>query len=156
MRLEDITPSARVRGIPPDASITVVNVQWHGSDALSLVNRGPDGRVADETLYRHDEARLDVVEQARHGASTATATHSASSPELSASASLATRPASWPCATASSPARASPTKDLYEWVNVVSHDPECIGRVFRQIRDSMRTSRIRCRGGRRGWRMGRR
>jgi superfamily II DNA or RNA helicase len=41
--------------------VTVVSVQWHGTDALTLVYRGPDGRVADEILYRHDEARLQVV-----------------------------------------------------------------------------------------------
>lgn len=65
MRLEDLTPGASVRGILPDALVTVVNVQWHGSDALTLVYRDPAGRVADEILYRHDEARLEVVEQGR-------------------------------------------------------------------------------------------
>jgi hypothetical protein len=49
----------------PDALVTVVSVAWHGSDALTLVYRGPDGRVADEILYRHDEPRLEVVESGR-------------------------------------------------------------------------------------------
>jgi SNF2 family DNA or RNA helicase len=49
----------------PDALVTVVSVTWHGSDALTLVYRGPDGRVADEILYRHDEPRLEVVESGR-------------------------------------------------------------------------------------------
>ena len=34
-RLEDLQPNA-VRGILPDALVTVVNVQWFGSDALEL------------------------------------------------------------------------------------------------------------------------
>ena len=65
MRLEDLTPGASVRGILPDATVTVVNVQWHGSDALTLVYRDPGGRVAEEILFRGDEPRLEVVEQGR-------------------------------------------------------------------------------------------
>ncbi len=64
MKLEDLTPGASVRGILPDAAVSVVSVQWHGSDALTLVYRDPGGKVADEILYRHDEARLQV---AKHG-----------------------------------------------------------------------------------------
>jgi hypothetical protein len=65
VKLEDLQPDASVRGILPDALVSVVNVQWHGSDALTLVYRGLDGRVADEILYRHDEPRLEVVEAGR-------------------------------------------------------------------------------------------
>src|SRR5690606_27360010 len=65
MRLEDLTPGTDVRGILPDATVSVVNVQWHGSNALTLIYRDPAGRVADEILYRDDEARLEVVEQGR-------------------------------------------------------------------------------------------
>jgi superfamily II DNA or RNA helicase len=65
MKLEDLTPGASVRGILPDAAVSVVSVQWHGSDALTLVYRDPGGKVADEILYRHDEARLQVAEHGR-------------------------------------------------------------------------------------------
>jgi hypothetical protein len=65
MRLEDLTSGASVRGILPDAVVSVVSVQWHGCDALTLVYRDPAGKVADEILYRHDEPRLEVVEQGR-------------------------------------------------------------------------------------------
>lgn len=37
MRLEDLQPNAIVRGILPDALVTVVNVQWFGSEALELM-----------------------------------------------------------------------------------------------------------------------
>ena len=45
--------------------MTVVSVQWHGSDACTLVYRGHNGRVGDEVLYRDDEARLSIAEQGR-------------------------------------------------------------------------------------------
>jgi hypothetical protein len=45
--------------------VTVVSVEWHSSDALTLVYREPNGRVADEILYRHDEPRLEIVEVGR-------------------------------------------------------------------------------------------
>ena len=59
MKLEDLQPDATVRGIMPDAPVTVVSVSWHGSDAMTLVYRDPNGRVADEILFRHDESRLE-------------------------------------------------------------------------------------------------
>lgn len=65
MTLEDLQPDATIRGILPDALVTVVSVTWRGSDALTLIYRAPDGRVADEILYRHDEGRLEVVEHGR-------------------------------------------------------------------------------------------
>ena len=43
----------------------MVSVQWFGSQALELTYKGPTGRVANELLYRHDEPRLQVVEQGR-------------------------------------------------------------------------------------------
>src|SRR6202171_2914347 len=61
MKLEDLQPYASVRGILPDALVTVVNVQWFGSEALELTYKSPDGRVANELLYRHDEPRIEVV-----------------------------------------------------------------------------------------------
>jgi SNF2 family DNA or RNA helicase len=65
IRLEDLQPNAAVRGLLPDCLVTVVNVQWFGSAALELTYKTPAGRVANELLYRHDEPRLDIVEQGR-------------------------------------------------------------------------------------------
>ena len=65
IKLEDLRPNASVRGILPDVVVTVANVQWHGSDALTLIYRGPSGKVADEILYRHDESRLEIIEAGR-------------------------------------------------------------------------------------------
>lgn len=64
-KLEDLQPNAAVRGILPDALVTVVSVQWFGSEALELTYKSPTGKVANELLYRHDEPRFEVVEQGR-------------------------------------------------------------------------------------------
>ena len=63
MTLEDLQPNAAVRGILTDGLVMVVSVQWFGSEALELTYKTPDGKVANELLYRSDEARLEVVEQ---------------------------------------------------------------------------------------------
>jgi hypothetical protein len=46
IKLEDIQPNSSLRGILPDALVTVVNVQWFGSEALELTYKDPSGRVA--------------------------------------------------------------------------------------------------------------
>lgn len=63
MTLEDLQPNAAVSGILTDGLVVVVSVQWFGSEALELTYKTPDGKVANELLYRTDEARLEVVEQ---------------------------------------------------------------------------------------------
>jgi SNF2 family DNA or RNA helicase len=65
IKLEDLRPSASVRGILPDCLVSVVGVQWFGSEAVELTYKDPAGRVANQLLYRHDEPRLEVVEQGR-------------------------------------------------------------------------------------------
>ena len=65
MKLEDIQPDASVTGIIPDIAVSVVKIEWHGSDALTMIYRTPDGKVSDQILYRHDEARLKLLEKGR-------------------------------------------------------------------------------------------
>ena len=60
-RLEDLTPNASVRGILPNGLVTVVSVQWHGTAAVELTYKTPEGRVANELLFRHDEPRIEVA-----------------------------------------------------------------------------------------------
>ena len=65
MKLEQLQTNAAIRGIVPDALVTVVSIQWFGSEALELTYKTPTGKVANELLYRHDEPRLELVEQGR-------------------------------------------------------------------------------------------
>ena len=64
-KLEDLLPTAAVRGLLPDELVTVVSVQWFGSEALELTYKTSLGRVANELVYRHDEPRIEVVENGR-------------------------------------------------------------------------------------------
>ena len=63
--LEELQPQTAVRGILADSLVTVVNVQWFGTDALELTYKDPGGKVANTLLYRNDESRLEVIEQGR-------------------------------------------------------------------------------------------
>ncbi len=65
MRLEDIKPGAALRGILGDKQVAVVNVQWFGSQALELTYKTATGTLGNELLYRHDENRLEIVEEGR-------------------------------------------------------------------------------------------
>ena len=65
MKLEELLPNVVLRGLVPDRSVTVVNVQWFGSEALELTYKDPAGKVANELLYRHDESRLELVQEGR-------------------------------------------------------------------------------------------
>lgn len=52
MCVGDVTSGATVRGILPDAAVTVVNMQWHAYDAPTLICRDPvrqDGRARRST-----------------------------------------------------------------------------------------------------------
>jgi SNF2 family DNA or RNA helicase len=65
MKLEQLTPNTTVKGLVPDSNVTVVSVQWFGSDALELTYKTATGKVANEILYRDAELRLEIVEVGR-------------------------------------------------------------------------------------------
>ncbi len=54
-KLEDLQPKASLRGVLPDVLVTVVSVQWFGSDALDLTYKDPGGKLGSQLLYRHAE-----------------------------------------------------------------------------------------------------
>lgn len=63
--LEDLRPEASIRGIVPDAVVTVVSVKWYGSEAVEVTYKTPEGKVANELVYREAEPQFEVVEQGR-------------------------------------------------------------------------------------------
>ena len=64
-QLGDLQAGTILRGILPGSIVDVVGVKWFGSEALELTYKDPDGKVANELLYRHDESRLEIVEEGR-------------------------------------------------------------------------------------------
>jgi SNF2 family DNA or RNA helicase len=64
-RLEELTPGARVRGIIPAQAVTVVQVEWHGTQAMTLTYRDDGGRVDHQLIYRANEAALQIDEPGR-------------------------------------------------------------------------------------------
>ncbi len=64
-RLEDLTPGATVKGILPDALITVIDVKWIGSVAIELTYKDSTGRLGNELIYRDREPTLEVATSGR-------------------------------------------------------------------------------------------
>jgi superfamily II DNA or RNA helicase len=64
-RLEDLTREASVRGVLPDALVTVVDVKWHGSSVVELTYKDAAGRLGNELLYRHREPTLEIAATGR-------------------------------------------------------------------------------------------
>ncbi|MBM3485000.1 MAG: hypothetical protein FJX66_17160, partial [Alphaproteobacteria bacterium] len=63
--LEDLKPNSSVRGVLPNAIVTVVSVQWFGSGAIELTYKDATGKVGNELLYRDREADLEIVQEGR-------------------------------------------------------------------------------------------
>src|SRR5436305_3450018 len=60
-RLEQLTRGATVRGILPDAFVTVVDVEWHGDTAITLTYRDAAGRLGNEILFRDREPGIEIA-----------------------------------------------------------------------------------------------
>lgn len=64
-RLEDLTRGASVKGVLPEAPVTVVDVKWHGSSVVELTYKDATGKPGIELLYRDCEPTLEVVTTGR-------------------------------------------------------------------------------------------
>jgi superfamily II DNA or RNA helicase len=64
--LEDLTKGALARGVLADRAVKVVDVEWHGSNAITLTFTDEStGRPGQELLYRDDEPRLSIEQGGR-------------------------------------------------------------------------------------------
>lgn len=59
-RLEDITVGANVVGIAGNAPVNIVAVKWYGNAVLEVTFKDARGQLANQLMYREDEARLSV------------------------------------------------------------------------------------------------
>lgn len=65
VRLEEIRGGAFVRGVVPQQPVQIVSVDWIGEQAINVVFRDQNGAIAEGTLYRDDEHRLDLDARGR-------------------------------------------------------------------------------------------
>ncbi len=65
MKLEEITPNARVAGIVADGPVEIVTARFYGRDTLAVDYRRDDGRLEDKILMREDESRITLIQSAR-------------------------------------------------------------------------------------------
>lgn len=61
-KLEDLKRSAQVKGLNPSGLVTILNVQWHGSDVVEVTYRDVNGKDHSELLFRDSEVGLEVIE----------------------------------------------------------------------------------------------
>lgn len=64
-RLEDLKSGAQVRGIIPNQQVTVIDVKWHGANAVELFFKRADGQPGTQLVYRDDESNLEIVHAGR-------------------------------------------------------------------------------------------
>jgi hypothetical protein len=61
VKLEDLKPGVKVKGILPQQDVSVVGIKWHGTTAVELIYKRPDGQPGSQLLFRNDETNLETV-----------------------------------------------------------------------------------------------
>jgi superfamily II DNA or RNA helicase len=64
-QLEELTRGSAVKGILPDALVTVVDVKWIGTVAIEVTYKDAAGRLGSELLYRDREPTLEIAASGR-------------------------------------------------------------------------------------------
>src|SRR5215831_14237020 len=64
-KLEQLTQGVAVRGVIPDAAVTVIHAQWYGDQAIALTYRDASGRTDSQLIYRDQEPRLEIAQTGR-------------------------------------------------------------------------------------------
>ena len=63
-QLEELICGVKIRGILPNAVVTLVEVKWSGCDAVTIIYREDNSdRVGSCLLYRSDQPRLEIARQ---------------------------------------------------------------------------------------------
>lgn len=68
VKLEQLRRSLQVRGIVPNQLVTVIDVEWSSSNAVTVVYRSTNGKVSDILLFRVNEADLEIIAPERRWA----------------------------------------------------------------------------------------
>lgn len=62
-KLEEITAGSSVRGIVGNESVTIVAVQWYGTNVMELTYKNANGVTGTQLLYRDSEPGIEVLSQ---------------------------------------------------------------------------------------------
>ena len=60
-RLEDITVGSTVTGIVADSSVTIVAVQWYGTNVIEITYKNSSGALGAQMIYRENEPNIEVM-----------------------------------------------------------------------------------------------
>lgn len=60
-KLEKLQRGALVKGILPEEDVTIIDVNWHGSDVVEVTYKNSTGRPDIVLLYRDNEPSLEIV-----------------------------------------------------------------------------------------------
>lgn len=64
-KLEDLKPSAMVKGLTSSGTVKVVQTEWFGDQAVKVTYEDTDGTVRHILRYRHDEPTIEIVDRGR-------------------------------------------------------------------------------------------
>ena len=67
IKLEQLKRGLRIRGLAPQQIVTLIDVEWVGANAVTVVYRRMDGKIEETLLYRGNEAALDIPPAERWG-----------------------------------------------------------------------------------------
>ncbi len=60
-RLEEITVGSSVNGVVAGEPVTIIAVQWCGSNVIEITYKNNAGALGQQMLYRETEAGLEVL-----------------------------------------------------------------------------------------------
>ena len=65
--LKDLKRGLLAKGIVPNQTVTVIDVQWHGANAITVTYRREDGSTNAQLIYRERLPTLEIVSGSLRG-----------------------------------------------------------------------------------------
>ena len=60
-RLEDITVGSSVKGLVIGDTVTIIHVEWYGTNVIEVSYKDSSGKLDNAMLLRDDESRLEIL-----------------------------------------------------------------------------------------------
>ncbi len=64
-KLEELTRGAKVYGIRPNTQVTIIDIQWHGSEVIQVTYKDTSGGLGHELIFRDREPELEIITAAQ-------------------------------------------------------------------------------------------